>query len=199
MYHEEVVSLLCQFLTRRVEVMLTRMKNGAGSVCGDVLTILWLCGTVILLCPSGPKCILNSRDFPESSLSENAEQVWSHQWKSVALLESNSVSYDDYMPMQCPHQCDVLCGTLSSTVLTGFQTCFGTLSFAWISLLLHQAYWMPKVRCFNNAFSFKIRLALTKLDILDMFTEIKVGVAYKLDGEIIPHFPGTPDFFFIFI
>lgn len=38
---------------------------------------------------------------------------------------------------------------------------------------------------------FKIRLALTKLDILDMFTEIKVGVAYKLDGEIIPHFPGT--------
>ncbi|GAB1285771.1 Adenylosuccinate synthetase isozyme 2 [Apodemus speciosus] len=33
------------------------------------------------------------------------------------------------------------------------------------------------------------QLALTKLDILDMFTEIKVGVAYKLDGEIIPHFP----------
>jgi hypothetical protein len=24
-----------------------------------------------------------------------------------------------------------------------------------------------------------------------MFTEIKVGVAYKLDGEVIPHFPGT--------
>lgn len=42
---------------------------------------------------------------------------------------------------------------------------------------------------------FKIRLALTKLDILDMFTEIKVGVAYKLDGEIIPHFPGTLFFF----
>ncbi|XP_019479391.1 PREDICTED: adenylosuccinate synthetase isozyme 2 [Hipposideros armiger] len=35
------------------------------------------------------------------------------------------------------------------------------------------------------------QLALTKLDILDMFTEIKVGVAYKLDGEIIPHFPGS--------
>ncbi|NXP99778.1 PURA2 synthetase, partial [Vidua macroura] len=32
-------------------------------------------------------------------------------------------------------------------------------------------------------------LALTKLDILDVFPEIKVGVAYKLDGEIIPHFP----------
>lgn len=42
----------------------------------------------------------------------------------------------------------------------------------------------------NISFSSKIRLALTKLDILDMFTEIKVGVAYKLDGEIIPHFPG---------
>uniref|UniRef100_A0A8D1TM70 Adenylosuccinate synthetase n=1 Tax=Sus scrofa TaxID=9823 RepID=A0A8D1TM70_PIG len=40
-------------------------------------------------------------------------------------------------------------------------------------------------------------LALTKLDILDMFTEIKVGVAYKLDGEIIPHFPGTFFFFFL--
>lgn len=37
---------------------------------------------------------------------------------------------------------------------------------------------------------FLYRLALTKLDILDVFPEIKVGVAYKLDGETIPHFPG---------
>uniref|UniRef100_A0A8C6EEY1 Adenylosuccinate synthetase n=1 Tax=Moschus moschiferus TaxID=68415 RepID=A0A8C6EEY1_MOSMO len=36
-------------------------------------------------------------------------------------------------------------------------------------------------------------LALTKLDILDMFMEIKVGVAYKLDGEIIPHFPANQE------
>uniref|UniRef100_A0A2I2YDS3 Adenylosuccinate synthetase n=2 Tax=Gorilla gorilla gorilla TaxID=9595 RepID=A0A2I2YDS3_GORGO len=36
-------------------------------------------------------------------------------------------------------------------------------------------------------------LALTKLDILDMFTEIKVGVAYKLDGEIIPHIPANQE------
>ncbi|XP_057583805.1 adenylosuccinate synthetase isozyme 2 isoform X1 [Hippopotamus amphibius kiboko] len=36
-------------------------------------------------------------------------------------------------------------------------------------------------------------LALTKLDILDMFKEIKVGVAYKLDGEIIPHFPANQE------
>ncbi|NXF22458.1 PURA2 synthetase, partial [Rhodinocichla rosea] len=34
-------------------------------------------------------------------------------------------------------------------------------------------------------------LALTKLDILDVFPEIKVGVAYKLDGELIPHFPAN--------
>lgn len=25
-----------------------------------------------------------------------------------------------------------------------------------------------------------------------MFTEIKVGVAYTLGDEVIPHFPGTP-------
>ena len=49
--------------------------------------------------------------------------------------------------------------------------------------LLHQVV--------DISLSSKIRLALTKLDILDMFTEIKVGVAYKLYGEIIPHFPGT--------
>ncbi|KAJ7409835.1 Adenylosuccinate synthetase isozyme 2 [Willisornis vidua] len=36
-------------------------------------------------------------------------------------------------------------------------------------------------------------LALTKLDILDVFPEIKVGVAYKLDGEIIPHFPANQE------
>uniref|UniRef100_A0A5F8HJ49 Adenylosuccinate synthetase n=1 Tax=Monodelphis domestica TaxID=13616 RepID=A0A5F8HJ49_MONDO len=34
-------------------------------------------------------------------------------------------------------------------------------------------------------------LALTKLDILDMSTEIKVAVAYKLDGEIIPNSPAN--------
>nr|XP_017828662.3 adenylosuccinate synthetase isozyme 2-like [Callithrix jacchus] len=38
-----------------------------------------------------------------------------------------------------------------------------------------------------------IALALTKLDILDMFTEIKVGVAYKLDSEIIPHIPANQE------
>ncbi|XP_041037145.1 adenylosuccinate synthetase isozyme 2 isoform X1 [Carcharodon carcharias] len=34
-------------------------------------------------------------------------------------------------------------------------------------------------------------LALTKLDILDVFTEIKVGTAYKVDEKVIPHFPAN--------
>uniref|UniRef100_A0A2K5S583 Adenylosuccinate synthetase n=1 Tax=Cebus imitator TaxID=2715852 RepID=A0A2K5S583_CEBIM len=36
-------------------------------------------------------------------------------------------------------------------------------------------------------------LAVTKLDISDMFMEIKVGVAYKLDGDIIPHIPANQE------
>ncbi|XP_008115660.1 adenylosuccinate synthetase isozyme 2 isoform X2 [Anolis carolinensis] len=36
-------------------------------------------------------------------------------------------------------------------------------------------------------------LALTKLDILDVFPEIKVGVAYKLYEKIIPHFPANQE------
>lgn len=35
------------------------------------------------------------------------------------------------------------------------------------------------------------RLALTKLDILDALDEIKVGIAYKLNGKRIPYFPGA--------
>lgn len=40
---------------------------------------------------------------------------------------------------------------------------------------------------FNN------RFALTKLDILDVMDEIKVGVSYKLKGKKIPYFPGKTD------
>ncbi|KAI7805183.1 adenylosuccinate synthetase isozyme 2 isoform X1 [Triplophysa rosa] len=36
-------------------------------------------------------------------------------------------------------------------------------------------------------------LALTKLDILDVLQEIKVGVEYKVDGEPIPHFPANQE------
>lgn len=34
-------------------------------------------------------------------------------------------------------------------------------------------------------------IALTKLDILDVMDEIKVGIAYKVNGKRIPHFPGN--------
>lgn len=37
---------------------------------------------------------------------------------------------------------------------------------------------------------FPCRIALTKLDILDTLPEIKVGVAYKVDGQSLPSFPG---------
>ncbi|NXE22309.1 PURA2 synthetase, partial [Ardeotis kori] len=54
----------------------------------------------------------------------------------------------------------------------------------WLDLvLLRYAYMI-------NGFT---ALALTKLDILDVFPEIKIGVAYKLDGEIIPHFPANQE------
>ncbi|KAM9809286.1 adenylosuccinate synthetase isozyme 2 [Syngnathus typhle] len=36
-------------------------------------------------------------------------------------------------------------------------------------------------------------LALTKLDILDVLPEIKVGVAYKVDGQTIPYFPANQE------
>lgn len=36
-------------------------------------------------------------------------------------------------------------------------------------------------------------LALTKLDILDVFSEIKVGVSYRVDGVKIPHFPANQE------
>uniref|UniRef100_A0A668AN73 Adenylosuccinate synthetase n=1 Tax=Myripristis murdjan TaxID=586833 RepID=A0A668AN73_9TELE len=41
-----------------------------------------------------------------------------------------------------------------------------------------------------NGFS---AIALTKLDILDTLPEIKVGVAYKVDGEPLPSFPANMD------
>lgn len=50
-------------------------------------------------------------------------------------------------------------------------------------------------RCISTSCSMTASLfcsiALTKLDILDVLDEIKVGVAYKLNGKRIPHFPGS--------
>lgn len=33
-------------------------------------------------------------------------------------------------------------------------------------------------------------IALTKLDVLDTFDEVKIGVSYKLDGEELKSMPG---------
>jgi adenylosuccinate synthase len=32
-------------------------------------------------------------------------------------------------------------------------------------------------------------VAVTKLDILDVLPEVKIGIAYKLDGKELNHFP----------
>lgn len=86
-----------------------------------------------------------------------------------------------------------MCGKLESIILTSLQMCFELLALYGFSFtpLIKLDVRPLRVGCLNVVFSSKIRLALTKLDILDMFMEIKVGVAYKLDGEIIAHFPGT--------
>lgn len=34
-------------------------------------------------------------------------------------------------------------------------------------------------------------IALTKLDILDTLPEIKIGIAYTVDGKALPSFPGN--------
>lgn len=49
--------------------------------------------------------------------------------------------------------------------------------------------YLPLIAFFN--FPLSNSIALTKLDILDVLDEIKVGVAYKLNGKRIPHFPGN--------
>ena len=46
------------------------------------------------------------------------------------------------------------------------------------------------VQCFCNDTVLIFSLAVTKLDILDDFDEVKVGVAYYVDGEKVETFPG---------
>lgn len=41
--------------------------------------------------------------------------------------------------------------------------------------------------------NYSCRIALTKLDILDKLAEVKIGVAYKLNGEYVEGFPATQD------
>lgn len=54
-----------------------------------------------------------------------------------------------------------------------------------------------------DCFSFMIfglsRIALTKLDILDTIPEIKVGVAYTVDGKPLHSFPGKFSCFFVYL
>uniref|UniRef100_H3DJA4 Adenylosuccinate synthetase n=1 Tax=Tetraodon nigroviridis TaxID=99883 RepID=H3DJA4_TETNG len=56
----------------------------------------------------------------------------------------------------------------------------------WLDLVIvkyaHMINWLHSSSLSNS-------IALTKLDILDVLDEIKVGVAYKLNGKRIPHFP----------
>lgn len=42
-----------------------------------------------------------------------------------------------------------------------------------------------------NFFSLKSSLALTKLDVLDELDEIKIGVSYRLNGQILEAPPAT--------
>lgn len=44
---------------------------------------------------------------------------------------------------------------------------------------------------FSKAAPLILSLALTKIDIMDTFKEIKVAVGYKLDGKEIDYMPGT--------
>ena len=49
-------------------------------------------------------------------------------------------------------------------------------------------------------FSFNLKnpfsLAITKIDVLDDFDEIKVAVDYKMNGEVLSSFPGI---YFLFL
>lgn len=42
---------------------------------------------------------------------------------------------------------------------------------------------------YSNMINGFTSIALTKLDILDTFEEVKIGVAYKLDGKVLENFP----------
>ena len=46
---------------------------------------------------------------------------------------------------------------------------------------------------YSNMINGFTALAVTKLDILDVFEEVKIGIAYYLDGEKIETFPASDD------
>ncbi|PGH07146.1 adenylosuccinate synthetase [Blastomyces parvus] len=54
--------------------------------------------------------------------------------------------------------------------------------------------WLDMVMCrYSHAINHYTTINLTKLDILDDFDEIKVAVAYKLDGKRLESFPAQPE------
>ena len=52
------------------------------------------------------------------------------------------------------------------------------------SILMPQ--WRQSSFCYYISFS----ICLTKMDILDSFDEIKIGIAYRLDGKVLDSMPG---------
>lgn len=56
--------------------------------------------------------------------------------------------------------------------------------------VIHVVVFLSFLKCVKQITLFPNSIALTKLDILDVLDEIKVGMAYKINGKRIPHFPG---------
>ena len=74
----------------------------------------------------------------------------------------------------CLHNCDVL-SCLKSISVRVCTSCFLTLSFLFFD-----------------------SLAVAKLDVLDTFEEVKIGISYKHKGKVLDSFPGKKtSFFFI--
>ena len=74
----------------------------------------------------------------------------------------------------CLHNCDVL-SCLKSISVRVCTSCFFTSSF--LSFFLNS-------------------LAVAKLDVLDTFEEVKIGISYKHKGKVLDSFPGKKTSFF---
>lgn len=72
----------------------------------------------------------------------------------------------------CLHNCDVL-SCLKSISVRVCTSCFLTLSFLFFD-----------------------SLAVAKLDVLDTFEEVKIGISYKHKGKVLDSFPGKKTSFF---
>ena len=72
----------------------------------------------------------------------------------------------------CLHNCDVL-SCLKIISVRVCSSCFLTLSFLFLD-----------------------SLAVAKLDVLDTFEEVKIGISYKHKGKVLDSFPGKKTSFF---